>query len=112
MALILATSAYGTWTIASKADLGRSTTAGFLKFGAALSCSGNWESRCMDFPATATRPLLYAWAAPTTLVGLTAGAFTALIGRHRSRCVKGALEFHGRFPAGFPGTTNGPTRRP
>jgi hypothetical protein len=42
------------------------------------------------------RTLAYTWAAPTTLVGLTAGAITlATGGRVQRRC--GALEFHGGF---------------
>jgi hypothetical protein len=42
------------------------------------------------------RPLAYAWAAPTTAVGLTAGVLTLCTGgrvQHRL----GALEFHGGF---------------
>jgi hypothetical protein len=43
---------------------------------------------------------VYAWAAPTTLVGLTAGALTLCTGgrvQHR----RGALEFHGGFSRWF-----------
>jgi hypothetical protein len=40
--------------------------------------------------------LLYAWAAPTTLVGLLAGALTIGTGG-RVQCREGALEFHGGF---------------
>jgi hypothetical protein len=44
----------------------------------------------------AKRALAYAWASPTTLVGLTVGAVTlATGGRVRRR--QGALEFHGGF---------------
>ena len=44
--------------------------------------------------------LLYAWAAPTTLVGLTAGALTlATAGKVQWR--RGALEFHGGFSQWF-----------
>ena len=38
----------------------------------------------------------YAWAAPTTLVGLTAGALTLITGG-RIQARRGALEFHGGF---------------
>lgn len=42
------------------------------------------------------RPLIYLWALPTTMVGLTAGLLTlARGGRVQSR--RGALEFHGGF---------------
>ncbi|CAN5823193.1 hypothetical protein BH23PLA1_BH23PLA1_08310 [soil metagenome] len=42
------------------------------------------------------RPLAYAWASPTTLVGLTAGVLTLCTGgKVQSRC--GSLEFHGGF---------------
>jgi hypothetical protein len=43
-----------------------------------------------------TRPLVYAWAAPTTLVGLTAGALTLASGG-QVQVRRGALEFHGGF---------------
>ncbi len=43
-----------------------------------------------------TRPLLYAWAAPTTMVGLVAGALTLASGGRVQRRA-GALEFHGGF---------------
>jgi hypothetical protein len=42
------------------------------------------------------RPLVYAWTAPTTLVGLTAGVLT-LCTRGRVQRRQGALEFHGGF---------------
>jgi hypothetical protein len=42
------------------------------------------------------RSLLYAWAFPTTLVGLTAGALTLASGGKVQRR-QGALEFHGGF---------------
>lgn len=42
------------------------------------------------------RPLVYAWTAPTTLVGLTAGALT-LMTRGRVERRLGTLEFHGGF---------------
>jgi hypothetical protein len=46
------------------------------------------------------RTLAYAWAAPTTLVGVTAGALTLCTGgRVQRRC--GALEFHGGFSRWF-----------
>ena len=44
----------------------------------------------------AKRTLLYAWAAPTTLVGLTAGALTLATGG-QVQVRRGALEFHGGF---------------
>jgi hypothetical protein len=43
-----------------------------------------------------TRSLAYAWAAPTTLVGLTAGALTLCTGGRVQR-QRGVLEFHGGF---------------
>ena len=46
------------------------------------------------------RLLLYAWAAPTTLVGLTAGALTLASGG-KSQVRRGALEFHGGFSRWF-----------
>ena len=46
------------------------------------------------------RPLLYAWAFPTTLVGLTAGALTLASGGKVQRR-QGALEFHGGFSDWF-----------
>jgi hypothetical protein len=42
------------------------------------------------------RLLAYAWAAPTTLVGLVAGMLTLCSGG-RVQCRRGALEFHGGF---------------
>jgi hypothetical protein len=48
----------------------------------------------------ATLPLVYLWAFPTTLVGLTAGALT-LATRGRVQVRKGALEFHGGFSRWF-----------
>ena len=42
------------------------------------------------------RTLVYAWTAPTTLVGLTAGALTLCTGGRVQRR-RGALEFHGGF---------------
>ncbi|WP_240907346.1 VIT1/CCC1 transporter family protein [Paludisphaera rhizosphaerae] len=44
----------------------------------------------------ASRILVYAWAAPTTLVGLLAGALTLATGG-RGRVRQGVLEFHGGF---------------
>ena len=44
----------------------------------------------------AIRALAYAWAAPTTLVGLAAGALTLATGGHVQRR-RGCLEFHGGF---------------
>ena len=45
-------------------------------------------------------PLLYVWAFPTTLVGLTAGALTLVTGGRVQRR-RGALEFHGGFARWF-----------
>lgn len=42
------------------------------------------------------RTLLYLWAGPTTLIGLTAGALTLCSGGSVQRR-RGALEFHGGF---------------
>jgi len=42
------------------------------------------------------RTLVYLWTAPTTCVGLTAGALTLLTGGSVQR-VAGVLEFHGGF---------------
>lgn len=51
-------------------------------------------------PGMVVRILRYVWAAPTTLVGLAAGALTlATGGRGRARC--GALEFYGGFATWF-----------
>jgi hypothetical protein len=47
-----------------------------------------------------TRPLIYAWAAPTTAVGLVAGALTLATGGKAQRR-RGALEFHGGFARWF-----------
>ncbi len=46
------------------------------------------------------RALVYVWAAPTTLVGLTAGAITLASGG-RVQIRSGALEFHGGFARWF-----------
>jgi hypothetical protein len=46
------------------------------------------------------RILAYTWAAPTTLVGLTAGALTLCTGG-RAQARRGALEFHGGFADWF-----------
>ena len=43
-----------------------------------------------------TRPLAYAWASPTTAVGLVAGALTMASGG-RVAVERGVLEFHGGF---------------
>jgi hypothetical protein len=43
-----------------------------------------------------TRPLAYAWAAPTTALGLVAGGLTLLSGG-RAQTRRGVLEFHGGF---------------
>jgi hypothetical protein len=48
----------------------------------------------------ARRLLLYTWAAPTTLVGLTAGALTLASGG-KAQVRRGALEFHGGFSRWF-----------
>jgi len=45
-------------------------------------------------------PLLYAWASPTTAVGLVAGALTLATGG-RVAVARGALEFHGGFSRWF-----------
>ncbi|WP_165245955.1 hypothetical protein [Paludisphaera soli] len=44
----------------------------------------------------ASRIVVYAWASPTTSVGLLAGALTLATGG-RGRIREGALEFHGGF---------------
>ena len=44
--------------------------------------------------------MLYAWAAPTTLVGLTAGALTLASGG-KAQVRRGAVEFHGGFSRWF-----------
>ena len=46
------------------------------------------------------RALAYTWAAPTTLVGLAAGALTLCTGGRVQRR-RGALEFHGGFSRWF-----------
>lgn len=46
------------------------------------------------------RPLLYVWAAPTTLIGLVAGGLTLASGGRVQRR-SGALEFHGGFARRF-----------
>lgn len=46
------------------------------------------------------RSLLYLWAAPTTFVGLTAGALTVCSGGRVQRR-RGAVEFHGGFARWF-----------
>jgi len=46
------------------------------------------------------RHLLYVWAAPTTAVGLVAGALTLATGGRVGR-ERGALEFHGGFSRWF-----------
>jgi hypothetical protein len=48
----------------------------------------------------ALRTLAYAWAAPTTAVGLTAGALTLASGG-RVQYRRGTLEFHGGFSRWF-----------
>lgn len=45
-------------------------------------------------------PVVYAWALPTTLVGLAAGALTLCTGGRVQRR-QGALEFHGGFARWF-----------
>ena len=49
---------------------------------------------------TFTRSFAYVWAAPTTCVGLTAGALTLATGG-RVQVREGALEFHGGFSTWF-----------
>jgi hypothetical protein len=44
--------------------------------------------------------VFYAWAAPTTLVGLAAGLLTLCTGG-RVQCRRGTLEFHGGFSGWF-----------
>lgn len=62
--------------------------------------------------ARKTRLWKYAWAAPTSLVGLSAGALTLLTGGKAQRR-RGVLEFHGGFAhfylrrAGFSAITLG-----
>jgi hypothetical protein len=46
------------------------------------------------------RPLAYAWASPTTSVGLVAGCLTLCTGGQVQRR-RGALEFHGGFARWF-----------
>jgi hypothetical protein len=48
----------------------------------------------------AIRAVAYAWAAPTTLVGLAAGVLTLASGG-RVQVRRGALEFHGGFARWF-----------
>jgi hypothetical protein len=50
--------------------------------------------------ASSLRLIRYSWAAPTTLVGLLAGALTLSTGGRVQRR-RGALEFHGGFAAWF-----------
>ncbi len=50
--------------------------------------------------AKALRPAAYGWAAPTTMVGLVAGALTLATGGRAQR-KQGALEFHGGFARWF-----------
>ena len=45
-------------------------------------------------------PMAYAWASPTTLVGLLAGTLTLLSGG-RAQLRSGAIEFHGGFSCWF-----------
>ena len=52
-----------------------------------------WRSRVL-------KPILYVWAAPTTAVGLVAGALTLLSGG-QVQLERGALEFHGGFARWF-----------
>jgi hypothetical protein len=54
----------------------------------------------MGLGRIAFRVLLYAWAAPTTLVGLLAGAFTLASGGG-VQIERGALEFFGGFSRWF-----------
>jgi hypothetical protein len=54
----------------------------------------------LRFVHLAGRLLLYAWAAPTTLVGLTAGTLTLATGGG-VQVRRGALEFHGGFSRWF-----------
>jgi len=51
-------------------------------------------------PGMAVRIVRYVWAAPTTLVGLTAGALTLATGG-RGQARAGALEFYGGFATWF-----------
>jgi hypothetical protein len=50
----------------------------------------------MSITRKAKRVLAYAWASPTTAVGLTAGLLT-IATRGRAQVRQGALEFHGGF---------------
>ncbi len=54
----------------------------------------------MDRRPEVVRIALYAWAAPTTAVGLVAGALTLLTGG-RGQVRRGTLEFHGGFARWF-----------
>ncbi len=54
----------------------------------------------MNLARRLSRPILYAWAFPTTMVGLLAGGLTLVTGgKVQSR--RGALEFHGGFARRF-----------
>lgn len=54
----------------------------------------------MTIRSRARRATVYAWAGPTTAVGLLAGAITLATGGHVHRR-RGALEFHGGFSRWF-----------
>ena len=54
----------------------------------------------MEARRRAIRALAYTWAAPTSLVGLTAGVLTLATGGRVQRRL-GALEFHGGFSRWF-----------
>lgn len=56
--------------------------------------------REMQHIRTARRLMAYAWAAPTTCVGLAAGALTLATGG-RAQVRRGAIEFHGGFSRWF-----------
>ena len=61
-----------------------------------MSEPGRWKRHWKR----ATRPVVYGWAAPTTAVGLVAGALTLATGGRAQR-VRGAIEFHGGFARWF-----------
>src|SRR5262249_38383254 len=70
----------------------------------AAAQEARWHTRGGPTPLSARRyalrTLAYAWAAPTTAVGLTAGALT-LVSGGRVQYRRGTLEFHGGFSRWF-----------
>src|SRR5947209_6064366 len=59
------------------------------------------RSRVASTGHRASRILAYVWAAPTTIVGLAAGALTLATRGGRVQCRRGVLEFHGGFARWF-----------